>query len=330
MVVQPRKKIDQIDTKILKILLTNSRTSFTDIAKECKITIGAVRMRYKNMIKAGIINGQIMQVNPHSLGYKCIADIGIMTAMENEKAVIDFLKTRPYVMHTFGMFGKYNLAVKVALKELKDLTGVIEDLESNVYIKHVDALIWADAKDMDHCENLVIKPEPTIDSDSVILKKRPPINNEEADIDEKDRQIAKILSANSRMPFKKIAEQLGISTKNAIQRFKKLEGNLLGLSTVTLDLTKLGYSAMSHNFIKVSNRSKMSEVYAQISKIPNTIVLIRLIGTYDLLTISVLEDFNDEFNLREQLRKIREIESVDSYLTPIFKALPLNVFYPLL
>jgi Lrp/AsnC family transcriptional regulator, regulator for asnA, asnC and gidA len=330
MVVQTRKKIDQIDTKILKILLTNSRTSFTDIAKECKITIGAVRMRYKNMIKAGIINGHIMQVNPHSLGYKCIADIGIVAITENEKAVTDFLKTRPYVMHTFSMFGKYNLAIKVALKDLKDLTNIIEDLESNIYIKHVDPLIWANANDMDHNENLVIKPVSTIDPDNVILKKMPAINNDEVDLDEKDRQIAKILSGNSRMPFKKIAEQLGISTKNTIQRFKKLEGNLLGLSTVTLDLTKLGYNAMAHNFIKVSNRSKMPEVYAQISKMPNTIVIIRMIGTYDLMTISVLEDFNDEFTLRDQLRKIRDIESVDSFLTPVFRAQPLNVFYPLL
>jgi Lrp/AsnC family transcriptional regulator for asnA, asnC and gidA len=330
MVVQPRKKIDQIDTKILKILLTNSRTSFTDIAKECKITIGAVRMRYKNMIKAGIINGQIMQVNPNSLGYKCIADIGIITTNENEKNVTEFLKTRPYVMRTFGMFGKYNLAIKVALKDLKDLTTIIEDLESNINIKHVDPLIWANANDMDHSENLVLKPMPTIDPDSVILKKIPPINNDEVDLDEKDRQIAKILSVNSRMPFKKIAEQLGISTKNTIQRFKKLEGNLLGLSTITLDLTKLGYNAMAHNFIKVSNRSKMPEVYAQISKMSNTIVLIRLIGAYDLMTITVLEDFNDEFNLRDQLRKIHDIESVDSFLTPVFRAQPLNIFYPLL
>ncbi len=328
--MQPRKKIDQIDTKIIKILLTNSRTSFTDIAKECKITIGAVRMRYKNMIKAGIINGQIMQVNPNSLGYKCIADIGILTAIDNEKTVIEFLKTRPYIMHVFGMFGKYNIAIKVALKDLKELTTIIEDLESNIYIKHVDPMIWANANDMDHCENLIIKPVIPIDENNPLFKKMPPVSDEEVVLDEKDRQIAKILSANSRMPFKKIAEQLGISTKNTIQRFKKLEGNLLGLSTVTLDLTKLGYNAMAHNFIKVSNRSKMPEVYSKILKLPNTIVLIRMIGAYDLMTINVLEDFNDEFNLREQMRKIEDIESVDSYLGPVFKAQPLNVFYPLL
>jgi hypothetical protein len=63
---------------------------------------------------------------------------------------------------------------------------------------------------------------------------------------------------------------------------------------------------------------------------PNTIVLIRLIGIYDLMTITALEDFNDEFKLREQMRKIPNIERVDTYLTPPFKAQPLNIFSPLL
>lgn len=328
--MQPRKKIDQIDSKILKILLMNSRTSFTDIAKECKITIGAVRMRYKNMIKAGLINGQIMQVNPHSLGYKCISDIGITTAIENEKTVLDFLKTRPYVLHILPNFCKYNIAIKVALKDINQLTAIIEDLESNVYIHHVDIMIWANANDMDHSENLVIEPGPIIEKDSILLKKMPPIRNDEVEIDEKDRQIAKILSANSRIPFKQIAEQMGISTKNVIQRFKRLEGNLLGLSTVQLDLTKLGYRAMAHNLIRVSNRSKMSEVYAQILKLPNTLVIIRLVGSYDLMTITILADFEDEFKLRAEMRKIQNIEKVDTYLNPVFKHQPLNVFYPLL
>jgi Lrp/AsnC family transcriptional regulator, regulator for asnA, asnC and gidA len=331
LLVQTRKKIDQIDVRIIKILLMNSRTSFTDIAKECKITIGAVRMRYKNMIKAGIIKGQIMQVNPHSLGYKCITDIGIITAIENESEVKEYLKSRPYVLHTMYLFGKYNFAVKVALKDLRDLTKVIEDLESNIYIKHVDAMIWAEANNMDHTENLALQPTPTIEEGSILLKKVQPINNEEVAIDEKDRQIVKILSANARIPFKKIAEQLGISTKNVIQRFKKLEGNLLGLSSITLDLNKLGYNAMAHTFITVSNRSKMQEVYSQILNMPNTVVIIRFVGgKYDLMTFTALEDFNAEFKLREDLRKIQNIEKFDIYLSPLLRPQPLNVFYSLL
>ena len=160
------------------------------------------------MVKAGIINGQIMQVNPQSLGYKCIADIGIITSMDNEKKVYEFLKTRPYIQHILGLFGKYNIGVKVALKDVKQLTEIIDDLESNIYIKHVDAMIWAETINMDHNENLIIKP---LSQDEPILLSKPakPVNNEEIVLDQKDRQIARILTSNARIPFKKIAEELG-------------------------------------------------------------------------------------------------------------------------
>lgn len=323
-----RKKIDQTDSKIIKILLAESRTSFTDIAKECDITIGAVRMRYKNMVKAGIINGQIMQINPQSLGYRCIADIGIITTIDNEKKITDFLKTRPYIRHIMSSFGRYNIAVKVALKDVNELTGILQDLESNTLIKRVDAMIWADSINMDHTENLVIKPSFTGE-----IKQAPvPITiiNEEVDLDEKDRQIATILSMNARLPFKKIAEKLGISTKNVIQRYNKLRGKLLTLSAITVDLNKLGYNAMSHVFLKMSNRSRTPEVLSQILKIPNMIVAIRLIGTYDLFAIAALEDFNDEFRLQSELRKIQDIEKMETFLNPTFKAYPLNLFNSLL
>ena len=78
-------KIDEIDATILKTLLAESRTSFTDLAKKCNITVGAVRMRYKRLWKVGIINGEVTLINPHCLGYRHIVDLGIITETENEK-----------------------------------------------------------------------------------------------------------------------------------------------------------------------------------------------------------------------------------------------------
>ncbi|MBM4400836.1 MAG: winged helix-turn-helix transcriptional regulator, partial [Crenarchaeota archaeon] len=95
--MQKQTKIDEIDAKILRTLLKESRTSFTEIAKDCKISVGAVRMRYKRLWKEGVINGEVMLVNPHSLGYKYISDLGITTAVENEKEVIKFLTHKPYI-----------------------------------------------------------------------------------------------------------------------------------------------------------------------------------------------------------------------------------------
>lgn len=324
--LQGKMGIDTIDVKILRTLLRESRTSFTDIAKDCKISVAAVRMRYKQLWKSGIIVGEIMQVNPQSLGYKCIADLGVIADINSEKKVIDFLESRPYVLHVLRDFGKYNLAVKVTLSDMDEFAKILDDLEANPLIKQVDAMIWAEVVNMDHAENLVLNQQ--IEKRNINSSQT--IERELVDIDETDRRIAKILSQNSRRPFKKIAEEIGISTKNVIQRYRRLKGSVLRLSTIQVNLKKLGYNATCNIFIKAQNRSQLQGICSEIFSIPNLIVSIRLIGSYDLLVIFALEDFESLFNLKEKINKIPGLEKVDLYINRNFPAWPLNMFYPLL
>jgi Lrp/AsnC family transcriptional regulator for asnA, asnC and gidA len=323
-------KIDEIDAKILKTLLTEARTSFTEMAKNCKISIGAVRMRYKRLWKAGIINSEIMLVNPHSLGYKYIIDVGIITAIDSEKEVMEFLRTKPYIRHIVGPFGRYNFWTKVALHDVKNLAEILEDIESNPRIEHVDALIWTAAVNVEHVENLVIKPLTNNREQKTTLRPNSSKLLEEAKIDETDRKIAIMLSQNGRMPFSAIAEQLGISTKNVIQRYQRLKGKVLTHATITVNLQKLGYNALAHMFVRVTNRSKIPEICAQMLQIPNLIVMIRLLGAYDLYTCTVAADFEELFKLTHQIRLIQGIDRTETFLTPIFPIWPLHLFFSLL
>ena len=118
-------------------------------------------MRYKRLWRDGVINGEKMLVNPHCLGYRHIVDLGIINAVEDEKEVAKFLESKPYIAELVGPFGKYNFLGKVALKDLNNLQEIIEELESNRNIKHVDALIWAEAVNIEYPQNLIIKPLST-------------------------------------------------------------------------------------------------------------------------------------------------------------------------
>lgn len=318
--------IDEIDAEMLKILLRESRTSFTDMAKHCKISVGAVRMRYARLKATGVITGETMQVSPHSLGYRYVSDLGIKTTMDQEETVLELLRSKPYLSHTSGPCGNYNFWTKVVLHDIQELAGILEDLESNPAIKHVDTFTWTEAVNLVHVENLIIpplsRPEPApnsrVGANSVSFG--------EVQLDEKDRYIAKVLSDSSRMPFRQIAGQLGISTKNVIQRYKRLRNSVLTLSTITVDLTKLGYEAWGHLMIKLTNRSKISEVCAKLLQVPNVIVIIRYIGSYDLYATLVVASFEELFVSREQIRKIDGIELADLYLSPIYPKWPLNLF----
>jgi DNA-binding Lrp family transcriptional regulator len=334
--LQNRTKIDETNAEILKTLLKESRTSFTKIAKDCEITVGAVRMRYKRLWKEGVIKGEVMQVNPHSLGYQYICDLGITTAVENEKEIMKFLTRKPYIAHMAGPLGKYNIWAKVAVHKTHELTEILEDIEDNPQIKNVDALIWVEAINLEYPENLVINSfdignkQKTTNNVQKLTRIPTQTTKKTRVIDETDRKIAIILSQNSRTPFRKIADQLDISTKNVIQRYKRLRKNLLPRSTITIDPNKLGYSTMANVFVKAANRSKLPEIHAQLLQIPNLIVAIRLIGAYDLYATIFLANFQEFFNAKEQIRRIPNIEKTDFFLTPIVPEWPLNLFPSLL
>jgi Lrp/AsnC family transcriptional regulator, regulator for asnA, asnC and gidA len=321
--VRKAKKLDVVDAAILKTLLLDSRTSFTAIAKTCKISVAAVKRRYERLRKEGIIAEEIMLVNPYSIGSKCIVDLGIATAVEDEEEILQFLRSKPYIPLSNGGFGRYNLQAFLVLPDIDALTWILGEIEANPKVTSIDSLIWADAVNMDYPENLIIKP--------VKAKNKPhrinlEFKRKELKLDDIDWQIAAILAHNARMPFRQIADHVGISTKNVICRYNKLKGNVFTKSTVSIDLSKIGYTAMAHVFLKVSNRSKLNETYNQIIQIPNLVVAIRLIGAYDIRALVAITDFEDIFELTEHFRKIKGVEKADTYLYRIFKKWPISLF----
>jgi Lrp/AsnC family transcriptional regulator for asnA, asnC and gidA len=327
--MQNRINIDAIDAKILKTLLKEARTTFTDIAKDCKISVVAVRTRYNHLKKLGVINGEIMQVNPYSLGYKCVGNIGINTSTANEKAVIEFLKKKFPSVYPVSSWGKYNIGIRVVKKNVQEWAEALHSLDSNPYIKLADPLIWASPTGMDHPENLVIKPLDNKIQEGMIEEKPIIAKNEQIQLDEIDRQIAKMLVYNSRISFRSIATQLDISTQQVIQRYKKLRGTVLTLSAITLDLKKLGYSAAVSIYLKVE-RNKMQEISDKILQIPNMIAFIRLLGSYDINALAALDDFNSLLRLQREIRALEGVELVQFFVMEIWRSFPPNVFASLL
>lgn len=81
---------------------------------------------------------------------------------------------------------------------------------------------------------------------------------------------------------------------------------------------------MANVCIKVFTKSEIPKIYAQILQIPNVIVAIRIIGTYDLRIWAILADFEDLYKLTQQLRRISGIEQADTFVHEPFRHWPLN------
>ena len=109
-----KMKLDEIDHQILDMLIENTRTPFTDIAKKLLISAGTVHVRVKKMEDAGIISGSSLKLDYKKLGYTFIAYIGIFlekTHLTNE--VLEKLNSIPFVTVAHITTGRFNIYCKI-------------------------------------------------------------------------------------------------------------------------------------------------------------------------------------------------------------------------
>ena len=126
-------KLDEIDHQILDILIDNTRTAFTDIAKKLLISAGTVHVRVKKMEDAGIIKGSSLTLDYKKLGYIFICYIGIFLEKTHQtKLVLQKLESIPFVTVAHITTGKFNIFCKVRAKSTdhaKEIIFLIDDVE---------------------------------------------------------------------------------------------------------------------------------------------------------------------------------------------------------
>ncbi len=150
-------------------------------------------------------------------------------------------------------------------------------------------------------------------------------------MDKIDREIARMLSQNARVPFSTVAKKVKISTSQAIKKYRKLEENSLFLrSSITVDPKKLGYQANAMIYIKTALGTKVVDIHKKILRIPNVIILGKVMGECDLLAVVPVSSFEELFELDRQFREIDGIEKVQVNTNPPFPSWPFNFFAPLL
>ena len=63
------EKIDNLDRKILEIVMRNARIPSKDVAVVCGVSRAAIHQRIQRMIDLKVITGSGYHVNPKVLGY---------------------------------------------------------------------------------------------------------------------------------------------------------------------------------------------------------------------------------------------------------------------
>jgi len=102
-------EIDDIDRKILSILMRNAKLPYTEVAKEVHVSGGTVHVRMKKMEELGIIKGFQLVIDPTKLGYDITAYLGIYLEKSSYyENVIEALRTIPEMGSAHYTTGNYS------------------------------------------------------------------------------------------------------------------------------------------------------------------------------------------------------------------------------
>ena len=121
-------KPDEIDLKILSILMQDAKKTYAEIGKELFVSGGTVHVRIKKMMEANIILNSQMNVDYQKLGYDITAFLGIF--LEKSK-LYDFVSNElakiPEVVEAHYTTGSYSIFAKVIVTGTDHLRSIISD-----------------------------------------------------------------------------------------------------------------------------------------------------------------------------------------------------------
>ena len=303
-------EIDGIDAKILKDLLRDGRKDFGDIAKECQVTKNKIWKRYMKMKETGIIVGATNQMNYASFDYGAISTLllnieshQVEDTFERIKKTLDLLPIRQFN-------SRYNIRLIANLRNLKELDHIKETIRQHSSVVDLRTYFWLDVKN--NPENLSFQSLKSREKTVGEENEKTICHQKKITIDDIDKQIAQKLADNGRMSFRKIAEEIGISTDTVIRRYEKLVKSGAMKISIQINPEKLGYQANLDFSIAFTFRVETAPIVEKLSKIPNVIIIIKTSGDYDLHVTAMVRDSIQQFEIQEEIAKIPNIAKMET------------------
>jgi Lrp/AsnC family transcriptional regulator for asnA, asnC and gidA len=119
--------LDEVNLRIMDILVKDSSTPFVEIAKQIGISDATVHWRVRRLIAAGIITKFTISVNNNLLGYDHLAFIGINIKPGFADQVTEEITNIEEVLEIHEMHNRFDLFLKIRAKDLDHVRDIIEN-----------------------------------------------------------------------------------------------------------------------------------------------------------------------------------------------------------
>ena len=150
-------EIDDIDVKILNMLIKDARTRLKDIAKECGTSSVSVLNRIKRLKKLKVIIGATLYPNINALGFPLVATIGVNFDGDIDQEIIEFIDQQSFLVEPSVSVGEYDLCALVFTRNIADLDKIAYTIRERFSARKVTINVWS-GPPHNSFENIDLKP----------------------------------------------------------------------------------------------------------------------------------------------------------------------------
>ena len=121
-------EIDNIDLKILSILMQDATMPYTEVGKKVFVSAGTVHVRMRKMEGLGIIKGSQLVIDYTKIGYDITAFIGIYLKESSlyDQVVKELIKI-PEVLSMNYTTGNYSIFAKIICRDTQHLMQLLHE-----------------------------------------------------------------------------------------------------------------------------------------------------------------------------------------------------------
>jgi len=122
------EKIDNLDRKILNIIMRNARIPSKDVAAVCGVSRAAIHQRIQRLIDSKVITGSGYHVDNRVLGFHTCTYVGInLSRGAMYRDVVPELEKIPEVVECHFTTGPYTMLIKLYARDNEHLMELLND-----------------------------------------------------------------------------------------------------------------------------------------------------------------------------------------------------------
>ncbi len=138
-------ELDEVDKKILNVLLRNSRLSYRDIAKSVGVSVATALNRVKRLEKEGVIRGYTLSVDYDLLGY----DVGVIINVRVSKGKLFQVEKKiasdSHVIGVYDITGAFDAVIIARFKTRRSLDQFLKKIQTFDFVERTETVLILNA-----------------------------------------------------------------------------------------------------------------------------------------------------------------------------------------